>query len=51
MRWGVSTCPRCARVDLSGKWLEAALGPQGAAKRDNDDVFTLEELALEIDGA
>jgi hypothetical protein len=53
----VADLVRCARVELSGKGLKAMIGPQGAAERDEDDVFTLEELApgplelaLDIDG-
>ncbi|MBM3989341.1 MAG: carboxypeptidase regulatory-like domain-containing protein [Planctomycetes bacterium] len=47
----------CARVELRGQKLKALLGPNGAAVRDLDDVFTLTdlapgpiELALDIDG-
>lgn len=53
----VAELVRCARVELSGTGLNALLGPHGAAKRDEHDVFTLEELApgplelaLDIDG-
>jgi hypothetical protein len=53
----VAELVRCARVELSGKGLNALLGPRRAAKRDEHDVFTLEELApgpielaLDIDG-
>lgn len=53
----VADLVRCARVELSGNGLKALIGPQGAAERDEDDVFTLEELApgplelaLDIDG-
>lgn len=53
----VAELVRCARVELSGKGLNALLGPHGAAKRDEHDVFALEELApgpielaLDIDG-
>lgn len=53
----VADLVRCARVELSGKGLQAVHGPQGAAERDEDDVFALEELApgplelaLDIDG-
>jgi len=53
----VADLVRCARVELSGKGLNAVLGPQDAAERDEDGVFTLNdlapgplELALDIDG-
>ena len=53
----VADLVRCARVELSGKGLKAVHGPHGVAERDEDDVFTLEELApgplelaLDIDG-
>lgn len=53
----VAELVRCARIELSGEGLNALLGPQGAAKRDENDVFTLRELApgplelaLDIDG-
>jgi hypothetical protein len=53
----VAELVRCARIELSGEGLNALLGPQGAAKRDENDVFTLDELApgpielaLDIDG-